>query len=217
MGRPRQHDQSTATALLEAAERIVEHEGLAALTVRRVANDVGTTTRAIYSSLGSKPVLVAGLGVRAFDLLAGMVDPLPLTDDPAADLVRVGVDGFRAFVLTHPALYRVGIQLTDVPPEAIAAIDAAAERALVTLHRRIRRVQEIGGLGSRSLSDATLEFHATCEGLAGLELRSAIQTTDGQRLWTDTLRSLVAGWGTAPEPGPAHALGDNGRPMPLLN
>ena len=194
MGRPRQHDQSTATALLEAAERIVEQEGLSALTVRRVADEVGTTTRAIYSSVGSKPVLVAGLGVRAFDLLAEMVDPLPLTDDPARDLVCAGVDGFRAFVLAHPALYRVGFQLTELPPEARAPIGAAAERALVTLKRRIQRVQEAGGLGARSPSDATLEFHATCEGLAVLELRTGFPPSDGRRLWADTLRSLVTGW-----------------------
>ena len=194
VGRPRLHDQTTAATLLDAAERIVEQDGLAALTVRGVADDVGTTTRAIYSSLGSKQVLVAGLGVRAFDLLAQMVDAIPLTDDPAADQVTAGVDGFRAFVLAHPALFRVGIQHTDVPAEALTAIDEAAERALVTLHRRIQRVQDAGGLGSRTLFDATWEFHATCEGLAAVELRSTLPSTDGLRVWTDALRSLVAGW-----------------------
>ena len=53
MGRPREHDAGTAAALLDAAERIVESEGLAALSVRRVADEVGTTTRAVYSLFGS--------------------------------------------------------------------------------------------------------------------------------------------------------------------
>jgi len=69
MGRRRIHDEATADALLDAAEAILEAEGLEALTVRRVADEVGTTTRAVYSSLGSKDALLTGLGMRAFDLL----------------------------------------------------------------------------------------------------------------------------------------------------
>jgi AcrR family transcriptional regulator len=196
MGRPRLHDDTTAAALLDAAERIVETEGVAALTVRRVADQIGTTTRAVYSSLGSKQVLLGGLGVRAFDLLGAMVDALALTDDPTQDVVTAGVDGFRTFALAHPALFRVGVQLTDVPTETLTAIGAAAERALVPLHLRVGRLQHAGGLGDRSLAHATLQFHATCEGLAAVELRQLIPAADGPLLWTDTLHCLVAGWAT---------------------
>ena len=77
MGRPREHDESTAAALLDAAERAVEVEGLAALSVRGVAHDVGTTTRAVYSLFGSKDGLVVALGARAFDLLGAAVGALP--------------------------------------------------------------------------------------------------------------------------------------------
>lgn len=205
VGRRRLHDETTAAALLVAAERIVETEGIPALTVRRVADEIGTTTRAVYSSLGSKQSLVSGLGVRAFDLLAGTVDALPLTDDPAEDLVSAGVAGFRGFVLAHPALFRVGIQLAEVPAGSVPAIGAAAERALVTLHRRIGRLEQVGGLAGRSPSDATWEFHATCEGLATVELRAPIRpAADGERLWTDTLRSLVAGWRSTRATPPRH-------------
>jgi AcrR family transcriptional regulator len=196
VGRPRLHDDTTAAALLDAAERIVEAEGVAALTVRRVATEIGTTTRAVYSSLGSKQALLSGLGVRAFDLLGGMVDALALTDDPAQDLVTAGVSGFRTFALAHPALFRVGVQLTDVPTETFTAIGAAAERALVPLHRRVGRLLDAGGLGARSMADATLQFHATCEGLAAVELRRLVSPADGPLLWTDTLHCLVAGWRT---------------------
>jgi AcrR family transcriptional regulator len=52
MGRPREHDQATAEALLDAAERTVQAAGLEGLSVRGVADDVGTTTRAVYSVFG---------------------------------------------------------------------------------------------------------------------------------------------------------------------
>ena len=73
MGRPREHDQATATALLDMAERAVEADGLAALSVRAVAADTGTTTRAVYSLFGSKDGLVVALGVRAYELLDAAV------------------------------------------------------------------------------------------------------------------------------------------------
>src|SRR4051794_22977587 len=104
MGRPKLHGDQTAEALLDQAERIVETEGLDALTVRRVAEDTGTTTRAVYSVFGSKDGLIVALGVRAFDLLRTRVSSLPTTDDPAADLVDAGVDVFRRFAVEHPSL-----------------------------------------------------------------------------------------------------------------
>ena len=201
MGRTRVHDEATGAALLEAAEKIVETEGLQALTVRRVAEKTGTTTRAVYTSLGSKQALLRGLGVRAFDLLGATVDRLPLTSDPAADLVAAGALGFRPFALNHPALFQIGIQQTSVPPDVAQAIAPAAERALPALHRRIARVRDAGRLGARTIPEAAWEFHAACEGLAALELRCTPLLGDGQRLWQDTLSALVTGWQHVASPG----------------
>jgi len=212
MGRSRLHDEATGTALLDAAEKIVEAEGLQSLTVRRVAEETGTTTRAVYSTLGSKQALLSGLGVRAFDLLGTIVDRLPLTGDPAADLVAAGTYGFRPFALSHPALFRIGIQQTSVPSDVAQAIVPAAERALTALHRRIARLRDAGRLGARSLPDAAWAFHAACEGLAALELRCVIRPEDGQRMWDDTLSALVAGWQHL-TPG-ATPPGDTGLPSP---
>jgi AcrR family transcriptional regulator len=193
MGRHRLHGEATAVALLEAAEKILEAEGPGALTVRRVAERVGTTTRAVYSTFGSKNAMLSGLGVRAFDTLGAAVDALPETDDPAADLVAAGTAGFRPFAVQHPALFRMAIQ-AGAPAEVTAAITPAAERALGALHRRISRVRDAGALGERSLPDAALEFHALCEGLANVELRCQLAGPEGDRLWADALAALVRGW-----------------------
>jgi AcrR family transcriptional regulator len=194
MGRRRVHDDATAVALLDAAEKIVEADGLAALTVRAVADAVGSTTRAVYSTLGSKPALVGALGARAFDMLGELVSSVPITEDPAVDLVTAGLRGFRRFAVEHPALFHVGVQQTDVPPEARETIYRAAARALSTLHLRVERLRAAGGLGERPLADATWEFHSLCEGLAALELRGIIGPENAERIWTDALSSLISGW-----------------------
>src|SRR6266498_1632147 len=112
MGRPKVHDASTALALLEAAEHLVQVGGLDALSVRAVAAEVGTTTRAVYSLYGSKDGLFVALGVRAFEMLGAAVVAMPTTDDPAADLVEAGVKVFRRFALDHPSLFSIGVQHT---------------------------------------------------------------------------------------------------------
>ena len=197
VGRPREHDQATAAALLEAAERTVEAEGLGALSVRRVANDVGTTTRAVYSLFGSKDGLVVALGARAFDLLGAAVAALPETDDPAEDLVQAGLV-FRHFAREHPALFTVGVQRALPSRELWDRFRGAAVKALSTLHARLERLAAHDGLGGRSVAEAAWQFHALCEGLAAAELRDPDVGRDPERRWRAALDALVRGFAVAP-------------------
>lgn len=197
VGRKRVHNEETAEALLDAAERILEAEGLEALTVRRVANEVGTTTRAVYTSLGSKDALIAGLGVRGFALLAARVAALPRTDDPAADLIVGAVSGFRAWALAHPALFQVTFQQrATVSPEVRKRFEPARTEALETLLERIRRLQDSGGTAGRTVQEAAWQFSSLCEGLAALDLRLATlgRQPDSTPIWADALGALIAGW-----------------------
>jgi AcrR family transcriptional regulator len=192
MGRPREHDERTAEALLDAAERIVEVAGLEALSVRGVADEVGTTTRAVYSLFGSKEGLVVALGIRAFEMLGAGIDALPTTADPAADIVEAGVAVFRRFAIGHPSLFRIGVQLSS--PQLRDRFSAAAAKAFAGLEVRMTRVNDAGLLGPRNVRDAACEFHALCEGLAAVELRSQMTPGQEERIWRDALTALVAGF-----------------------
>ena len=97
MGRPREHNEATRAALLEAAERLVAERGASALSVRAVADAAGTTTRAVYSLFGSKDgLLVEALARDAFEFLYTEIGKLEETDDPASDLLDVGSSSFAA-------------------------------------------------------------------------------------------------------------------------
>ncbi|WP_406510406.1 TetR/AcrR family transcriptional regulator [Streptomyces sp. NBC_00212] len=203
MGRKRVHNAETAEALLDAAEQILQAQGLEALTVRRVADEVGTTTRAVYASLGSKDALIAGLGVRGFALLAAKIAALPTTDDPAGDLIVAAVSGFRAWALVHPALFQVAFQQrATASPEVRKRFEPARREALETLLKRIRRLQDSGGTGGRTVQEAAWQFSSLCEGLAALDVRRATseassdQQPDSTPIWTDALGALIAGWQT---------------------
>jgi AcrR family transcriptional regulator len=197
LGRPRAYDERTAGDLLEAAERIVDEDGLDALSVRRVANAVDVTTRAVYSLFGSKDGLVVALGARAFDLLKAALDALPTTSDPASDLVEAGALVFRRFALDHPALLRIGVLHEGMSPELANQFRDAADRAFAGLQSRITRLADQGQLGARGVAEAACAFDALCEGLVALELRGAIPQNKAERVWRDALSALVAGWRAA--------------------
>ena len=194
MGRPRRHDDNTADALLETAERIAEAEGPGGLTVRRVADAGGTTTRAVYSLFGSKEGLLVALGRRAFDLLRLEITAMPTSDQPAADLVDAGVTVFRRFAVDHPALFRIGVQRALPEPQLWAEVRGAASEALAGLELRVERLRAAGLLDGRTIREATRAFHALCEGLAAMELRGALPRGEEEQIWRDALTALVQGF-----------------------
>lgn len=198
MGRPREHDEQTRSALSAAAERLVAAGGPDALSVRAVANEAGTTTRAVYSLFGSKDGLVDALAQKAFELLQTGLDELPQTDDPAGDLVEVGAGVFRPFVRKHPSLFRIGFQRIVPGLRAGPQLTEARQRALARLEAKVQRVADADLLGHKSVREATIEFNAMCEGLANAELRGRtlriLPHGDEERVWRDGLATLVRGF-----------------------
>jgi AcrR family transcriptional regulator len=199
VGRPREHDEVTRQALSAAAEQLVAEGGPEALTVRAAAEQVGTTTRAVYSLFGSKNGLVDALAQRAFELLQQGLDGLPQTDDPAADLVEVGCGVFRPFVLEHPSLFRIAFQRIVPGLQAGTELSQARQGALVRLQARIERLEQAGLLDGKSVREATVEFNAMCEGLANAELRGAtlriLPEGEEERAWREALTTVVRGFG----------------------
>jgi AcrR family transcriptional regulator len=197
VGRPREHNERTAAALLAAGERAVTEGGLEALSVRGVAAEVATTTRAVYSLFGSRDGLIVALGAHTYDLLRTALEELPQTADPQADMVQAGLM-FRRFALEHPALFSIGIQRTLTSSKLWPQFRAAANDALAVLSRRLARLHERDLLAGRTVRDASIQFHALCEGLAALELREALPGKDAERIWRDGLRALIAGFAITP-------------------
>jgi AcrR family transcriptional regulator len=192
MGRPREHDERTAAALLAAAERAVNDGGIDALSVRGVAAEVGTTTRAVYSLYGSKDGLIAALAARPFELLREGLDSVPVTDDPAADLVAAALM-YRRFSNAHPSLFVLGIRHMTVSE----TVRLVAWESLNMLKERLRRLADAGRLNGRTVDQATLQFHALCEGMALLEQRR-MGVSDWEPIWRQGFEALVGGFAAQP-------------------
>jgi len=190
MGRPREHDERTAAALLEAAERIVAAHGVEALSLRTVAQEAGTTTRAVYSLFGSKEQLLGALGARAMDILRIGVGNLPVTDEGRRDVVEAALV-FRRFALEHPGLFSIAFHRVD--PAVWPRFRTAASDALAILFDRFEALAEQGLLAERSIREAVFQFDALTEGLAAVELRGVWLEVDAERMWRDAVSALLVG------------------------
>jgi AcrR family transcriptional regulator len=204
MGRPAKHDAGTRAALLDAAEELLATGGPDAVSIRGVADAIGESTRAVYSSLGSKQALIEGLAARGFGYLADLVEAVPVTDDPAHDLVEVGVRGFRTFAIGRPHLFR--ITFDELSPEVYRQADVYPEldRSFAALSARIGAASRAKQLGRRPVVEVAFMFHSVCHGLAANELSrlpppvgagfwGMTAGMDVERVWRTALGAFVRG------------------------
>ena len=90
MGRPREHGTATHDALLAVAGEILGAEGVNGVTVRRVAEAAGTTTRAVYTLFGDKNGLLRALFRQMAEVMTGYHEAVPELDDPVEEIQQPG-------------------------------------------------------------------------------------------------------------------------------
>ena len=69
MARPRTHD---VDSLLDAAERLLAHQGAPALTIRALAEATGASSGSLYHAFGSRADLLARMWLRAAERFLAM-------------------------------------------------------------------------------------------------------------------------------------------------
>ncbi len=204
MARPSRHDAQTREALLDAAERLLASGGPEAVSVRAVADEIFESTRAVYSVLGSKPAMMNALAERGFRFLADLVEAVPATDDPLADLVEAGVHGFRRFALERPHLFRISFD--RLTTEVIGDADAYREllRSFEALRSKVERAVHLGSVEPRPTIEIVFAFHSFCHGLAvnelsrlpppiGADFWRFLNQTEGEHLWRFGLGAFARG------------------------
>jgi AcrR family transcriptional regulator len=195
MGRPRQHGDATREALLAAAEDLVERGGPSALSVRAVADEIGTTTRAVYSTFGSKEALVAALAKRSFEMLRDAIEDLPRTDDPVRDLIEAALTVFRPMAIEHPSLFRIAFLRAAPDVELGPDVGFAARAGYELLTERVKRLADAELLGGRDVQAATRQFNAMCFGMAVTELMNPAQLLpDPEQAWRAAFETLISGF-----------------------
>ena len=101
MVRPREH---TREEFVTSAIRIVDDEGLDALTLRRLGTEVGVSFTALYTYFATREDLIAALvDAVSADIIAGVV---PTGESPREQVVAISLATRRALA-KHPRLASV--------------------------------------------------------------------------------------------------------------
>ena len=91
-------ERLTRDRVVDAALRIMDAEGLDAVTMRRVAREVGVEAMSLYHHVRDKEDLLDGIRARVFSEFAFDADP----DDPSRIGSRASRHAWRRLLRTHP-------------------------------------------------------------------------------------------------------------------
>lgn len=191
MARPRVHDDTVRTRLLEAASQVVSTRGPEALSLRDVAARAGTSTTAVYTLFGGRRELVAAVGEEAFRRFAAHLDAAPRTGDPRADLLALGL-AYRASALDDPHFYRVMFDVAGAGARSDASAPVHGSPTFGVLRDAVRTV--VGDAPSdRAVQDAAHALWALVHGLVSLELAGLVPDDDAETRYVTALRSIGPG------------------------
>jgi AcrR family transcriptional regulator len=111
----RRRDPISRDAIVAAAIRLLDAEGLDALSMRRIADELGTGAASLYWHVGSKD----GLLDLVFDQMIGELEvPEPVPGQWREQLKDVA-RAQRAVTLRHPSVVRISIGRIPMGPNAL--------------------------------------------------------------------------------------------------
>jgi AcrR family transcriptional regulator len=193
---PRRANPQMPTALLEAAARLLAEAGPAALSARRLAAAVGTSTMAVYTYFGGMDDVVRAMVHEGFARLHRRLTLVGVTIDPVADTAALGC-AYRDSALDAPHLYAVMFGGSSLGGFSLSDYDRQHGRyTLEILVDAVGRAMEVGRF---SPADSRLVAHQmwiAVHGLVTLELGGYLADPYSAELCFDAqLTGLMLGAG----------------------
>jgi AcrR family transcriptional regulator len=195
MGRPKEHDEATRERLLDAAERLSATHGWDSLTVRGIAEEAGTSTRAVYALFGSKQGLEQALHQAMFTRLRDLLQACERSDDPRRDIATQSL-AYRQWAVERPERYAlamhrfVGQRSRPRSDEGLAVSRAALDE----LRQAVRRCHDAGLLlGDRDPEDVVTHLRAMVHGLAEFE-NLGMLGPDPEAQWVAAVSAQLDGY-----------------------
>jgi AcrR family transcriptional regulator len=176
MARPRLHDDALRDRLLDLASREISAHGEAALSVRSLASEAGTSPSAVYTLFGGRDALLAAVSAEGFARFATHLAASPRTVDAGADLASLGL-AYRSFALADPHYYAV-MFTHGVRPDP-ARPDPRAQPTFRVLRDAVARVAP--DAPDDAVADTASALWGLVHGLVGLELAGLLTGTPADR------------------------------------
>ena len=184
---PKALDPEVRTALIEAAARLLA-EGPDALTTRRLAATVGTSTMAVYTHFRGMDELKRAVRKEGFERLAAHLGAVAPTDDPVADLAALGGAYFYNAV-ANPHLYRFMFS------EPIDEDDDAGDSTFESVVAGAERAIQAGRFDRADPYSIATQLWSTTHGIVTLHLAGLLTLQEAVECFVQTGLSLFVGFG----------------------
>ena len=184
---PKAADPQVRTALIDAAARLLA-EGPEAMTTRRLAEAVGTSTMAVYTHFRGMVDLRRAVRKEGFERLAAHLEAVSPTDDPVADVAASG--GAYVFnALANPHLYRfMFMEPIDVP-------DEVGESTFETLVTGVERAIQAGRFDKADPYGLATQLWSMAHGIVTLHLAGLFTLEEAIECLTEMGKNLFVGFG----------------------
>jgi AcrR family transcriptional regulator len=199
----------SADAIVEAAVRVADAEGLEAISMARVAAELGVTTMALYRYVASKDELLQLM----FDASAIGAESLVLEGDGWRSRLRAWAIIQRDMLDSHPWITQMPMPAPPLAPNSLHFVERALQALDGTGLTGAEKMRVIGLLASYSLNEARMANDAARAAAAAQAQAGTAQTGTAQ---TGTAQTGTAQTGTA-QAGTAggQSDGDGGQAPPL--
>jgi AcrR family transcriptional regulator len=175
--------------IIEAALRVLEREGAAALTVRRIAADVEYTPPVVYQHFANKDALVLRLVEHGHGLL--LAELRRVVEEPDIDRrILRAASAYVRFAGEHPHLYEA-MNGTVVDADERRR---AAEPAIDVLKELLATWSDAHGVELADHDEACEIVWGTLYGMASLGRLGTVGTERAQRLAEQALGAILRGW-----------------------
>lgn len=167
---------------MDACLRLIDSEGIAAVSLRRVAREAGVSPAAPYHHFADRSALLAALSTRGFGLLSErLIAARESAGDAAGALVAL-VHAYIDFARTEPGLFRLMFRPELSQPHKNVDARAAGDAAYAVPSEVVAECVEAGIIAPEDAEAVMLAVWGLGHGIASLWV-------DGQLDDPDRLRS----------------------------
>jgi AcrR family transcriptional regulator len=182
--------------ILEAAERIFVAEGYEGATIRKIADEVGVSSTALYMHFQDKACILMEICEQTFsELLARNAEIAARPVDPVVR-TRMMLEAYTRWGLQHPNAYQL-VYCTRRPPTAEPLPHATAEisqRCYDVFAGVVREIAATGRLRTGDGCSAAQALWLSCHGVvAMISTRPNFAWADHDELIQVTLDGLLNG------------------------
>lgn len=179
--------QINRETVIAAARDLIESEGMAQVSLSRLADNLGVRTPSLYRYVENKTALLRAVNEATFRGLFAAITPLLDTPGTANQRIMAIAVAYRAYAHRHPVTY--GLAYTNTIAE-LRPDPAEQEQAVLPFQALLAEIS-----GESDSLPALRGLLALMHGFVMLELAGQLQRGgDLQAAYIQSIRAYLAGW-----------------------